>query len=322
MKKIFKWLGVLLGTGLLLLLGAAAYIHFSGLPTYLVKVPAFSMTPDSALVTEGRRLATMVCSNCHMSGQGKFEGKYMADLPAEFGRAWAPNITQGAKSRLAGYTDAELAYLLRTGIKRDGRFAPPWMPKFPHLADEDLKSIIAYLRSDAPELQASELVQPAPEPSFLVKFLCRTGAFFPLPYPEKPIPLPDTSDRIAVGRYIATAKVDCYSCHSPSFQTMNIMEPEKTPGFFSGGNPMPNLEGEIIHTRNLTPDPATGIGSWTEAQFIQAVRYGQREGKPALRYPMPAFAAMKDTEVAAIFAYLKTIPPIPHDVDALVKAGK
>ncbi len=95
------------------------------------------------------------------------------------------------------------------------------------------------------------------------------------------------------------------------------MEPEKTPGFFSGGNPMPDKEGAIVFTRNLTPDKATGIGNYTEEQFIKAVRFGQRDGKPALRYPMIAFSALTDEEVSAIFAYLKTIPPIVHDVDAL-----
>jgi mono/diheme cytochrome c family protein len=47
------------------------------------------------------------------------------------------------------------------------------------------------------------------------------------------------------------------------------------------------------------------------------VKYGQRDGKPALRYPMNPYAAMTDEEVAAIFAYLQTIPPIVHNVDAI-----
>jgi hypothetical protein len=101
-----------------------------------------------------------------------------------------------------------------------------------------------------------------------------------------------------------------------------MMEPEKTPGYFSGGNAMPNLEGEIVYTRNLTPDPETGIGNWTEEQFVKAVKYGQRDGKPALRYPMPPFTTMTDKEAAAVFAYLRTIPAIRHDVDAIAAGGK
>ena len=80
---------------------------------------------------------------------------------------------------------------------------------------------------------------------------------------------------------------------------------------------MPNKEGEIILTRNLTPDKATGIGNWTEEQFIKALRFGQRDGKPALRYPMVPYAAMTDEEASAVWAYLQTIPSISHDVDAI-----
>jgi mono/diheme cytochrome c family protein len=120
---------------------------------------------------------------------------------------------------------------------------------------------------------------------------------------------------VAFGRYLATAKVDCYACHSASFETMNIMEPEKTPGFFGGGNPMPDKEGNIIKTRNLTPDKETGIGSWTEAQFIEAVRFGKRPNGQQTRYPMPPYAAMTEEEAKAIFAYLQTIPPIKNKVD-------
>jgi len=98
---------------------------------------------------------------------------------------------------------------------------------------------------------------------------------------------------------------------------MNIMEPEKTPGYFSGGNAMTDEEGKIILTRNLTPDKETGIGNWTEDQFIKAVKYGQREGKPALRRPMVPFTAMTDEEASAIFAYLKTLPAIRHNIDSI-----
>jgi mono/diheme cytochrome c family protein len=190
------------------------------------------------------------------------------------------------------------------------------MQKFPHLSDYDLHSIIAYLRSDAPELAPSTKQQPPCQPSFLVKFLSYV-AFKPLPYPTGPIEGPAPGDKVALGKYISTAKVDCFACHSPSFETTNIMEPEKTPGYFSGGNPMTDLEKNIIHTRNLTPDKETGIGNWTEEQFVKAVRFGIRDDQPALRYPMIPYSAMTEEEASAIWAYLQTIPPIKHDVDAI-----
>lgn len=211
-------------------------------------------------------------------------------------------------------SNSEIAYLLRTGIKRDGKYAPPWMPKFPHLSDRDLESVIAYLRSDAPELAASDKIHPSAQPSFLTKFLCRV-AFKPLPYPVKPILAPSSEDKVAFGKYLSTGKVECYSCHSASFQTTNILDPEKTPGYFGGGNAMPNLEGKIINTANITIDKETGIGTWTEEQFIQTLRFGKRpDGKP-LRYPMLPYAAMTEEEASAIWAYLQTLPAISNPVD-------
>jgi len=251
-----------------------------------------------------------------MAQSGKLEGQLMLDLPAAFGKAWSANITRHPEYGAGRYTDSELAYLLRTGVKRNGEYAPPWMPKFPHLSDEDLHSVIAYLRSDAPELEPSDKVPPASQPSFLTKMLCRV-AFKPLPYPTEKIEAPPASDKVAFGKYLATGKVECYSCHSSSFETLNIMEPEKTPGYFSGGNPMPNMEGEIIHTSNLTPDKETGIGNWTEEQFVQAVRFGKRPNGTMVRYPMVPFSALTEEEASAIWAYLQTLPAIKHDVGAL-----
>ncbi len=314
MKKVLNIIGIILGVVVLLLAIGASVIHFGGIPGYEVNAPDLKVEADSAMIAEGKRLATMVCGNCHRADNGKLEGKWMPDLPTQFGKSWAANITHHPNSRLAGYTDGEMAYLLRTGVKRDGNYAPPWMPKFPLLSDYDIHSIIAFLRSEQPELEPSDKAQPACEPSFLTKFLCRV-VFKPLPYPTQKIEAPSVEDKVAYGRYLATGKVDCFGCHSPSFETMNIMEPEKTPGFMSGGNAMPNLTGVIINTANLTMDKETGLGTWTEDQFVEAVRFAQRpDGKP-LRYPMVPFAAMTEEEARAIWAYLQTVPVIRNDVD-------
>ncbi len=188
------------------------------------------------------------------------------------------------------------------------------MPKFPNLADEDLHNIIAYLRSDAPELAPSDKAQPAPQPSFLVKFLCRV-AFKPLPYPEAPIVAPSPTDEVAYGRYLATAKVACFECHSADFKTNNQLEPEKSVGFMAGGNPLRSTDGrEIVPSANITMDPETGIGSWTEEQFVQAVRFAKHpDGRP-LRDPMPPYTALTDDEARAIWAYLKTLDPVRNEV--------
>ncbi|MBK9017467.1 MAG: hypothetical protein IPM82_27365 [Saprospiraceae bacterium] len=96
---------------------------------------------------------------------------------------------------------------------------------------------------------------------------------------------PPITDKVGHGKYLVTGKVECFSCHSPSFENTNIMEPEDA-GFFSGGNAMPDMEGNIIVTRNLTPDKETGIGNWTQEEFIKTVKHGQRPNGQIVRYPM------------------------------------
>ena len=125
--------------------------------------------------------------------------------------------------------------------------------------------------------------------------------------------MPDTNNLVEFGRYLAV-NFDCWACHSADFKTMNVMHPELTPGFFGGGNKPLSLEGEVMLTSNLTPDKESGIGNWTEDQFVKAMKYGRKDGEPALRYPMLPFSTLTDYEAKAIFEYLKTIPPIQNKV--------
>ena len=311
MKKVLKIIGIVLGIILLLLLLGVLYIQFSGVPTFENKAPTLTVRSDSTMVAEGARLATMVCVQCHTSDDGKLGGAFMES--SEFGDIHAPNITQHPQYGITDYTDGELAYLLRTGIRKDGQYSPPWMPKFPHLSDKDLHSIIAFLRSDHPLVQPSDNVQPLSKPSFLTKFLTRV-AFGPLPYPEQEILAPDPSDKVAYGKYLATAKVECYSCHSADFKTINLLDPEKSEGYMGGGNHVKDREGNVVISSNLTMDRETGLGKWTEAGFIKAVRSGVRPHGPALRQPMMPFPQMTEEEVSAIWAYLQTVPVI-HNPD-------
>ena len=97
---------------------------------------------------------------------------------------------------------------------------------------------------------------------------------------------------------------------------MNMEEPEKSGGYLGGGNPMLSPEDgkTVVYSANITMDKETGIGNWTEEQFIHAVRFGQRpDGKP-LRQPMAPFSALTDEEASAIWAYLQTAPPIRNEV--------
>ncbi len=78
---------------------------------------------------------------------------------------------------------------------------------------------------------------------------------------------------------------------------------------------MMDMEGNKVITKNITPDKETGIGNWTEEQFVKALKYGLVEGKPALRYPMVPHTQLTDNEAKAIYAFMKTVPPIVNKIE-------
>ena len=312
MKKVFKWLGYILLGIIALLLCAAAYIQFSAMPTFPVKAPSLNIAADSTRLAEGRRIVLTDCAHCHRSLDGKLGGDLWVN-DSLIGKIWTANITQHPTAGIKDYTDGELAYLLRTGIKRDGHFAGPWMT-FPLMADEDVASAIAFLHSDAPEVQPSENRQPPAELTFLGKMVLKIFMKPNLEYPQQPIIAPPPTDKIAYGRYLATGRWECYRCHSASFETNDDRNPEQSVGFFGGGNHIADKENKSVNSANITPDRETGIGAWTEAQFADAVRFGKRPDGKALSHLMPPMSMLSEGEVSAIWAYLQTVPPIKNAV--------
>lgn len=310
MRRALKILGLVFGALVVVVGGFLLYVQIDGIPRYKVEKVTFRADPTPERLERGEKLVSTLCAGCHLDPTTRqLTGKHMADAPHEFGAIYSPNITRHATKGIGGWTDGELAYLIRTGVKRDGQYAPPYMAKLPHVSDEDLASIIAFMRSDDPMVAASDRDPPGVlRPSFLTKVLCHT-VFKALPYPEHPIPAPPVTDKVAYGRYLVTA-LECYGCHSADFKTMNIAEPEKTAGYFGGGNPMLDLRGHTIPTANLTPDPETGIGRWSEQDFVTAIRTGFRPDRSLIRYPMGLVPDLTDEEGAAIYAYLRSVPAI------------
>ena len=317
MKKAMKILSYLLGSIVLLLAASAAYFNFKGIPDYKYDPPAhirnLRVQPDSIRIERGAKIAAMQCMACHAGPDGKLIGKPMNDVPAVFGEIHTLNITQDSVHGIGAWTDGELYYFLRTGIHTDGRWSPPFMPKYSLTADEDLYSVIAWLRSDDPRLAPDSREYPPNKFNLFVKVLGNT-LFSPPPFPEKPIVVPDPSDKVAFGKYIATALGDCYTCHSGDILKVDNLVPENSFGYFGGGIPMRNEAGETVTSANLTMDPETGIGNWTEQQFIEAVRFGKNPRGGTLSSPMAPHSMLTDEEVSAIFAYLKTVPVIKNPV--------
>ncbi|MEO8503429.1 MAG: cytochrome c [Acidobacteriota bacterium] len=319
MKKVLKVLGYAL---LLVLVAAgafASYVAATGIPRYPTGNVQIKVEPTPERVARGRKFAKMLCADCHMNPTTRqLTGKQLGDLPAQFGVAFSKNITQDAQKGLGTWTDGELIYLLRTGIDRKGQYLPPWMVKLPLMSDEDLQSIVAFLRSDDP-MVAAVPSDPAgtTQPSFLTKLLTHT-AFKPLPYPQKVIATPPVEDKVAYGRYL-TSNLGCYSCHSADFKTLDDLEPEKSAGYFGGGNPLEDMNGEVVRSANITPDDETGIGKWSEEDLTRALRTGIRPDKTVLRYPMGLRPELTAEDSSAIYAFLRTVPKIQNRIPAPVR---
>jgi mono/diheme cytochrome c family protein len=213
-----------------------------------------------------------------------------------------PNITPDPETGAGTWSDDALARAIREGIGHDGRALFPVMPyeNYRHMPDEDLASVIVYLRSLPPVRNA----MPKTEIIFPVKYLMRST---PQPVPE-PVPAPDVSDPVKRGAFLMTI-ASCRDCHTP----------------MDKGAPIPNMDlagGQIfegpwgrVATPNLTPDPS-GIPYYDELLFLQTMRTGYVKARP-LNQMMPwhIYRGMTDEDLKAIFAYLKTVKPVHHVVD-------
>lgn len=149
---------------------------------------------------------------------------------------------------------------------------------------------------------------------------------------------PRTPDPVERGRYLVTA-AGCNDCHTPMI--MGPEGPMRDPDHVLAGHPAslvmpppPPAQGPWIasasatmtawsgpwgvsFTANLTPDAETGLGTWDTPTFIATIRNGRHMGKGRkLLPPMPAdmIATYTDEDLAAIFAYLQSLPPVKNRV--------
>jgi cytochrome c553 len=269
---------------------------------------------NPARLERGKYLVSTVgCSYCHsphdwskpddpilpgMEGAGQ-QLPY-TDLP---GRVIAPNLTPDKESGAGNWSDDMFARAIREGIGHDGRALFPIMPysHYRNLPDEDLASIVVYLRS----LPAVKNPLPATEIIFPVKYLIRNA---PQPVTE-PVPAPDLSEPAKRGGYLVNLG-GCTDCHTPVDNHHNPI-----PGMEFSGGQLLQVPWGTVASANLTPDPS-GIPYYDEATFIRAMRTGT-VGSRELNKVMPwtVLRNMTDQDLASIFAYLKTLKPVHHRVD-------
>ena len=222
------------------------------------------------------------------------------------GTPWlvAPNITPDGETGAGAWTDDQLARAIREGVGHDGRALFPLMPyqSFRNLSDEDLASVVAYLRSIEPvrnrlpqtkvPFPLSRLINSAPQPV------------------EAPVPEPDRTNQVEYGEYLVRVS-DCAGCHTPRDERGQPIRGLD----YGGGNVFDDGQGQTVATANITPDQ-TGIPYYDETLFLEAMRGGHVKAR-ALSPAMPwwAFRNMTDEDLKAMFAYLRTLKPARHLVD-------
>jgi mono/diheme cytochrome c family protein len=264
-------------------------------------------------VERGRYLVNSVmgCTGCHSPidaskpGAPPLEGKLGAGaLWADAELPWvvAPNITPDKETGAGTWSDDTLARAIREGIGHDGRALFPLMPypNYKDMSDEDLASVIAYIRTLPPVHNAL----PKTKMPFPLNFLIKN-----VPQPvTAPVPAPDQSTETARGAYL-TKMASCADCHTPMEKGQPIAGLE-----FAGGLILSGPTGTVA-SANITPD-TTGISYYDENLFVHAMREGKVGARP-LNAAMPwwFYGKMSDDDLKAVFSYLRTLKPVKHRID-------
>jgi len=266
----------------------------------------------SARLERGRYLVDSVngCFGCHTDQDWSKPGAPPVAGREGSGHIWAdqdlpwlvaPNITPDKETGVGNWSDDALARAIREGIGHDGRTLFPVMPYplYREMSDEDLASIIVYLRSvPAVRNQLPITMIPFPQNHLLNNV-------------PQPVTAPVTADLSTPekrGSYLVSMAA-CADCHTPQEKGQPIAGME-----FAGGFLLHEPKGDVV-SNNITP-AASGIGYYNEATFVQALRTGKVGARP-LHASMPwyFFGKMTDDDLKSIFAFLKTVKPVKHQID-------
>ncbi len=259
---------------------------------YEVPLPKVARSSDPEVLARGKHLAESLggCHACHGENLGGGKASEMGPIM----KLVSANLTTGKNGKGADYSDAELARLIKHGIRRDGtsvRFMPSqdfsWWP------EEDVTALISYLRTVPPVDSPPSLT----EIKVLAKVLDRLDKL-PLDVgrrldhanlPQGPAP----AATAAYGQYLSTL---CHGCHGKQLS----------------GGPIPGAPPEVPVPLNLTPHE-TGLKTWAYADFVKLMREGMRKNGKALNPFMPIETTKNysELELQALWAYLQTTTPLP-----------
>lgn len=269
----------------------------------------FESTPER--LARGDYLVNAVagCFGCHSEVDWKNEvipaaARGAGEVAVDKTAPWlhCANITQDQETGLGAWSDDAIARAVREGVSRDGRTLFPMMPyqNFKRMSDEDLASVIAYLRTVTP-IRRQIPVTEAPFP--VNRFINAV----PEPITGS-VAAPDLSTPEKRGEYLVTMS-GCADCHTP----LDERGQPRAGLAFAGGSVFENPVGRVVSV-NITPDPS-GIPYYTEDLFIEAIRTGVvRARKLHPQMPYLIYRNMTDDDLRAVFAYVKTLKPVRHRI--------
>ncbi|WP_347310846.1 cytochrome c [Defluviimonas sp. SAOS-178_SWC] len=263
---------------------------------------------DEALVKRGEYLVNgpAACSNCHATRNPDFTipagmefagGFHIVDPAFD---VYTANITPDTETGIGDWTDDQIIKAIREGVDPEGKviFPPMPVPTYNNMSDDDVKAIVAYLRTlPAVNHEVGESTWNIPLQA--------------MP-PAKGAPAPSADDPVAYGGYLVEAVAHCFECHTP----MGPTGPDLA-RLGAGGMLITLAPGVTATTPNITPDPETGIGGWSDDEIRNAIISGVRPDGGHVSPPMPVqwFANMTQGDLDAVVAFLKTIPAVSNKVE-------
>ncbi len=297
------------GWAAVLLLPGVAACGGGGVP--LPDVSPSAVGDTAGLVERGEYLVRNVsaCGHCHAADprrdpDGPLRGG-LAFRNWRLGTIRASNLTPDSATGLGAWTDAEIVRAIRSGQSRRGRTLAPAMPYewLNGLSDRDALAIARYLKSQPP---VRNEVKNRPS---LALGIARI--FFIGPVKVREHRAPPRAPTPEYGRYLADHAALCADCHTP--RSGLFAEPDRRKLYAGDATPP---KGFPANPSNITPDTATGIGKWSEADFVRALRTGVTPQGDTLHPFMPwrEYRRMTDGDLQAIYRYLRTVKPIRNPV--------
>ena len=262
--------------------------------------------PAQSLLVRGEWVAKAAdCAACHKgSGPGSSDFSGGKAIATPMGDIIATNITPSEQYGIGRYTEAQFKQALTQGIRADGSHLYPAMPytAYQGMSDADIHALWLWINTSVPAVDKAT-PQTALSFPWSMRSLMGVWNMFNNTPPQPAVPL-ETAE-LQRGYYLTEVLGHCSACHSPR----NMMLGESSTHRFSGG------EQNGWHAPNITSDPISGIGGWSDQQLVQYLKTGNTPGKGVAAGGMGeavenSLSHLSDDDLHAIVAWLRQIPAV------------